>query len=255
MEIAHVHTSLMRRSSYIQPLTPCITVSLGSSISHGAYFIPCDMIERVVIGQYLSWGSTGPETATRFALERISRSILATWKAHFLDQAVETSEHIPDLKNPEGVCQFISLCAYRELVNITSPLSYSQADLSQALPTKERLGFMAARTVSRALLDWFFHSFELVGSQDTLRAIYFRYLAGVVKCLLSQQAALNETEGISHDRVFQLVQETFKDREEFLKPFNSTEVSAGYGFPLLKGEIRRIPASQYTVAPIGQNGM
>ena len=197
------------------------------------------MIERVIVGDYQSWALTGTRTPHQDALERASRSILSMWHAHFLHNMVPASEHIPDLETPEGVRQFLSLCAYRELINICTTNAYSHEDFTKALTTDERRMYIDARRTSRKLLDWFFRNFKLIGTQDNLRGIYFKYLAGVAKCLLFHRAEYGSHE-IPYERINTLISETFEGHEDFSRAYNSDdEASRSYGFPLLQYTITR----------------
>ncbi|TFK58464.1 hypothetical protein BDN72DRAFT_75363 [Pluteus cervinus] len=226
---------------YIRPFTPYASVSLESSVSHGAYFIPCAMIERVIVGLYQSWANTGEQYSYHVGIEHASRAILFTWRDKFVSDTIDQNEHIPDLETPEGVRQLFCLCGYRELVNICSQDSYESDDFSQGLSIHDRRGFIHGRQVSRGLLRWFFGNFALEGSQDSLKEVYFKYLAAVVKCMLGQQRKYG-TGGITSERMEEFVSLTFGGSPEFMEPYQSNEVTPSYGGQL-DGTIVRLPAS------------
>ncbi|TFK64921.1 hypothetical protein BDN72DRAFT_901137 [Pluteus cervinus] len=227
---------------YIQPHTPHASVCLESSISHGTYFMPCVMIERVIVGVYQSWALTGEEYPLHWAIERASRSILYVWREKFTYNIIDQNEHIPDLQTPEGVRQLFCLCAYRELVNICAVDAYRSDKFAEGLSFQDRRGFIHGRQVSRSLLRWFFGNYALEDSQDTLERVYFKYLAAVVKCLLGQRQK-HGNGSITYEQMEELVQVTFSNSPEFLEVYESKEVNPSYGGPL-KCTIIRLPESQ-----------
>ncbi|TFK61030.1 hypothetical protein BDN72DRAFT_904474 [Pluteus cervinus] len=216
---------------YIRPFTPYASISLHPSISHGAYFIPCAMIERTIVGIYQNWATTRVTSGLHWAIEHASRAILHLWSEHFVYRSTSRNQHFPDLETLEGVYQLFSLCSYRELVNICCSEAYAEEDFSQGLSVDKRKEFIRAREVSRGLLSWFALNFTFTArndSQDIIEMIYDRYLVGTVKALLYQAKYHGDGE-IPYKKIEQLVRLTFQGDTCFWMTFKSEDVTPSYG--------------------------
>ncbi|TFK60077.1 hypothetical protein BDN72DRAFT_864641 [Pluteus cervinus] len=164
-------------------------ISLAPSISHGAFFIPCAMIERVIIGLYQNWATTGVTSGLHFAIENATRAIICLWRAHFIDLLTPKTQHIPDLETPEGIRQLLCICCYRELVNICWSDTYATKDFSRNLSVNKRKSFIEGRQMARDLMAWFLSDFKFSpsdGSHLVMVDVYDRYIAAVLKALLHQ---------------------------------------------------------------------
>ncbi|TFK64373.1 hypothetical protein BDN72DRAFT_901615 [Pluteus cervinus] len=215
---------------YIRPFTPYASISLCSSISHGAYFIPRSMIERIIIGLYQRWATTEETSGLHVAVEHASRAIISLWREHFVYDSVPRDQHIPDLETVEGAQQLFCLSAYRELANICCPDSYAEDDFSEGLSHDLRMGFIQSRELSRDLMQWFFANFTFEnssGGESDIRQTYYKYLAGIVKALLNQRKHHRKgTVGL--ERMEQLVKLSFEAREEFWRVYESDDVASSY---------------------------
>ncbi|TFK64811.1 hypothetical protein BDN72DRAFT_901255 [Pluteus cervinus] len=196
---------------YIQPFTPYTSISLTASISHGAFFVPCNMIERVIIGEYQHWATTrhpaGPFWGIRLALI----AILFMWKQHYLYGHTAENSHTPALDTREGARQLLCLCTYAELLNISYPEAYLSEDFSLNVNTRKL--FITARKYSRQLMDWFSANFVFTSKSaphETITDLQDRYLKSVLKALWthsSQDTSL--TLFPSFTRITQLITLTF----------------------------------------------
>ncbi|TFK64375.1 hypothetical protein BDN72DRAFT_901617 [Pluteus cervinus] len=203
---------------YIRPLTPYASISLTSSISHGAFFFPGAMIERIIVGIYRSFASNGETPTLHYSFERLSQLILFLWKNHFMHHLTPKTQHIPDLETLEGLRQLLCLCCYRELAYICTEDSYTYPDLSKGLHSTQRRSFIDARNVSRELIEWFDNNFTLElsegGQRITLLTVATKYLAGVVKALLHQTKE-DGNDQVTQDRMKHLVDLVFEGDQRF----------------------------------------
>ncbi len=118
--------------------------------------------------------------------------------------------HLPNLKEPESVVDFLCLCAIGILSNVLDPRTYQYLDVPDsrmwefhkkhdvnAIPHNEREAYVYTRALSYQLVEWFFNAYEVttrggIALADPWRLVFAEPLADIVSVLHDGAAILDE---------------------------------------------------------------